>query len=101
MPLADILSVMADATEKQFNEALLARTKQLREGLGWSQAEMAKALGVPPANYQKYETRTPLPYYLLERFALIVRRDISYVLTGRQARALSTESAPQRRRVEG
>ncbi len=91
---------MANATRKQFNQALLARTKALREGLGWDQADMAKALGVSPANYQKYETRTPLPHYLIERFALVVRRDIAYVLTGNTRRNVApAEPPPQDRRV--
>jgi transcriptional regulator with XRE-family HTH domain len=93
---------MTDPTEREFNRALFDRMRKLREGLGWSQTDMAKALGVPPANYQKYETRTPLPHFLLERFALIVRRDLAYVLTGRAARqAVAPESIAERRRVVG
>lgn len=47
---------------------------------------MATALGVPPERYRKYEYRSPLPHYLLERFALIVGREIEYVLTGKTSR---------------
>lgn len=93
---------MTEATEREFNNALFARMRALREGLGWSQTDMAKALGIPPANYQKYETRTPLPHFLLERFALIVRRDLAYVLTGRAARQVGTADAViERRRATG
>lgn len=93
---------MTDATEREFNEALFKRMRALREGLGWTQTDMARALGVSPANYQKYETRTPLPHFLLERFALIVRRDLTYVLTGRQARpAVAPDTSLERRRATG
>lgn len=54
---------------------------------------MATALGVPAERYRKYEYRTPLPHYLVERFALIVGREIEYVLTGKIApiRAVTEE----------
>lgn len=54
---------------------------------------MATALGVPAERYRKYEYRSPLPHYLLERFALIVGRDVEYLLTGRVApiRAVAAE----------
>ena len=77
---------MAPASEEaQFNEALIARTHKLRNDRGWSAAQMATALGVPAERYRKYEYRTPLPHYLIERFALIVGRDIPYLLTGKAA----------------
>jgi hypothetical protein len=57
---------------------------------------MATALGVPAERYRKYEYRSPLPHYLLERFALIVGRDLDYLLTGKVAPA--TRSAPEERR---
>jgi hypothetical protein len=44
---------------------------------------MATALGVPAERYRKYEYRSPLPHYLIERFALIVGRDIEFILTGK------------------
>ncbi len=77
-------SSMADATERAFNEAFCARTRALREGLGWTAADMAKALGIPSDRYRKYESRSPMPPYLIERFALITRVNIMYMLTGRR-----------------
>lgn len=68
--------------ERLFNEALCARVKYLRNGRGVTAEEMAKALGVPAERYRKYEARSPLPQYLIERFSIIVGRDIEYVLTG-------------------
>lgn len=78
--------------EAAFTEALCARVHRLRNERGWTAQQMATALGVPPDRYRKYEYRSPLPHYLIERFALIVGRDIEYVLTGnRSVRAVSTE----------
>lgn len=44
---------------------------------------MAAAIGVPFERYKKYETRSPMPAYLIPRFAQIVDRSMSYILTGR------------------
>ena len=69
--------------EAAFNEALCARVHRLRNDRGWTSAQMATALGVPPDRYRKYEYRSPLPAYLYERFALIVGCDIEYLITGK------------------
>jgi len=81
--------------EQAFNEALCARTHKLRNDRGWTSAQMATALGVPPDRYRKYEYRSPLPHYLIQRFALIVGREIEYILTGKTTanRAQRPESA--------
>lgn len=78
---------MPSNEELQFNEALVARTHRLRNERGWTAEQMATALGVPAERYRKYEYRTPMPHYLIERFALIVGRDIEYILLGRTAPA--------------
>lgn len=82
--------------EQEFNEAYIARVKRLREERGWTSEQMATALGVPPDRYRKYEYRSLLPHYLIEQFAAIVDRDVSYVLTGRAAPP-TRRSAPVRR----
>ena len=69
--------------EKEFNEALIARVKRLREERGYTSEQMATALGIPAERYRKYEYRTPLPQYLIEPFALIVERDVAYLLSGK------------------
>lgn len=69
--------------EALFNEAMIARVHRLRNERGWTAQQMATALGVPAERYRKYEYRTPLPHYLVERFALIVGRDMEYILTGK------------------
>jgi transcriptional regulator with XRE-family HTH domain len=77
---------MADsADEAQFNDAYLSRVKALREAKGFTAERMAILLGVPPDRYRKYETRSPLPVYLVERFAALVDSDVHFVVTGRKA----------------
>ena len=75
-----------DMRESIFNAAMIARTKALREARGWIQAEMAAHLVIPLHRYKKYETRTPLPHYLVEPFAAAVGCDPDFVLTGKPSR---------------
>jgi DNA-binding XRE family transcriptional regulator len=77
-----------------FKKAFLDRTAKLREGWGGSQADMAEALGIRTSNYEKYETRTPLPHYLIPRFAQIVEVEISFLFTGRARLRRSGTPAP-------
>lgn len=69
--------------ERDFNDAYIARVKALREGRGLTAAQMADLLGVPADRYRKYELRSPLPAYLVERFALICGQTVEYVLLGK------------------
>jgi len=80
---------MAALTERAFNVEYCKRVRALREARGYSQEQMADTLGIPPDRYRKYEGRSPLPVYLVPRFALIVGRDVEYVVTGRAARRAS------------
>ncbi len=75
--------------EALFNNDLCGRTRALRDELGWTAEQMAVALGIPPDRYRKYETRSPLPAYLMERFCLITRCDFDYLLTGKANRPRS------------
>lgn len=67
-----------------FNQALCARVRALRDEKGWTAEQMATALGIPAERYRKYESRSPLPAYLMERFCLICDTDLSYLITGRK-----------------
>lgn len=69
--------------ELTFNQELCARVRALRDAKDWSQEQMAIALGVPVERYRKYETRSPLPSYLMERFALITDCTVEHLLTGK------------------
>lgn len=66
-----------------FHAAFLRRTRELRKKWGGSQADMAEALGISQAVYEKNETRTLLDHHLIPRFAQIVQADIAYLFTGR------------------
>ena len=74
----------AETEEFIFNNALCERVKSARERMGWTAAVMATALGVPADRYRKYETRSPLPAYLMERFTIITGTDLDWLLTGRR-----------------
>lgn len=69
--------------EAEFNNRFCARIQRLRIERGWTQEQMAKAIGVPFERYKKYETRSPMPPYLLPRFAQHVDRDVEYLVTGK------------------
>jgi transcriptional regulator with XRE-family HTH domain len=73
-----------DGGATKFNRDFCARIRKLREGRGWTQLQMATALGIPLDRYRKYEKRSPLPHHLIERFSLIVGRDAGFLLTGKE-----------------
>jgi DNA-binding XRE family transcriptional regulator len=70
--------------EPEFNELFCARVARLRNERGWTQTQMAAGLGVKFERYKKYETRSPMPHYLIPRLAMLVDRDPGYVLTGQE-----------------
>lgn len=77
------LGMKESPTELEFRSALQGRMVELRNKLGWSQETMAKALGVPFERYKKYETRSPLPVYLIPTFAQLTSCDVDYLLLGK------------------
>ena len=84
MARAKNMSHAIDASkEAVFNLEYIARVKALREELGWTSNQMAIALGVPHDRYRKYESRSPMPVYLIESFTNLTRVDIHYLITGR------------------
>lgn len=72
----------AAESERAFYEAFRIRLKAFRTDLGWSQAKMAKALGLSKANYAKYEDRSKFPLHKLEQLASVTHTSIEYVVTG-------------------
>lgn len=76
-----------DNEEFIFNNGLCARTRELRERLSWTAEQMALALGIPAPRYRKYETRSPLPAYLMPKFVLFTNSDFDFLIGGeRKAR---------------
>ena len=67
----------------EYYEQFRERLKAIRLDLGFSQEQMAIALGISLAVYQKYEVRSKFPPHLLEKLSLISQRDIGYIVTGR------------------
>lgn len=76
--------------ELLFNNAYCERVRSARIARGWTAEQMATALGIPPDRYRKYETRSPLPLYLVERFSLVGDVDLLYLVTGRKAVNVAT-----------
>jgi transcriptional regulator with XRE-family HTH domain len=68
--------------EAFFNDQYCARLRRLRDDLGWTAEQMAVRLGIPADRYRKYEVRSPMPPYLIPRFAAVVNRSVAFVLTG-------------------
>lgn len=69
--------------QQEFESRFIERTARLRVERGWTQEQMAAAIGIPHERYKKYETRTPMPHWLIPRFAMQVDREIEYLLTGK------------------
>lgn len=87
-----------DNLEFVFNSELCARTKALREATGMTGEQMAIVLGVPVERYRKYENRSPLPAYLMQRFAITVGTSLDYLLTGKHVSAPALRAVESRRK---
>lgn len=85
---------MPDAS-KELDRAFVQRTKELREKRGYTQAQVALALGIELERYKKYEQRSPMPHAFVPRFLLCVGagyEDIYGV-------AINARAHPQQRRA--
>jgi len=71
-------------TPAAYIKALRKRTKELRIAQGFTQAQMAKFLGLDLEVYKKYENRSPLPHRFIHDFCVLVGCDETYFLTGTQ-----------------
>lgn len=74
---------MSESEEFVFNNALCERVKRFREETGMTAAQMAELLNVPADRYRKYETRSPLPHYLIAKFCQVVGWDLEHLLLGK------------------
>lgn len=68
---------MTAPTPTAWKRKFCERTAELREARGWTQQQMADALAIPLERYKKYEQRSPLPQWLVARFALLADCEIS------------------------
>ena len=69
-------------TKATFNKAVIQRTRDARKAAELTQEEVALALGITQGLYKTYETCTPIPLYLLERFAIITRSEPAWIAFG-------------------
>jgi transcriptional regulator with XRE-family HTH domain len=74
---------MSDSDEFIFNNDYCGRVKRFREETNMSAAEMADLLDIPADRYRKYESRSPLPVYLVPKFCRIVGCDLEHLILGK------------------
>lgn len=90
-----------------FSSEFQARTKAAREAAGYSQARIAKLLGMEQGTYKQYESRpgSMLPHDLLPLFCELCKVSLTWMYLGEEAetalpapRALTRPEAPAKRR---
>lgn len=86
---------MADSAKSAYHDGFIQRVKQAREASGYSQEVMAGLLGMQQGTYKQYESRSLLPHYLFERFCLITRCDIIWLVAGKGRFTQSRPSGPE------
>jgi hypothetical protein len=74
---------MSESEEFIFNNGYCGRVKRFREETNMSAEKMAKLLDIPADRYRKYEGRSPMPVYLIEKFCLIVGCDLEHLVIGK------------------
>jgi transcriptional regulator with XRE-family HTH domain len=74
---------MSESEEFIFNNGYCDRVKRFRGETNMSAEDMANLLGIPADRYRKYESRSPMPLYLVEKFCLIVGCDLEHLILGK------------------
>lgn len=62
-------------SRSDFKTAFIARTAAARNAAGLTQQQVADALQIEQDTYKQYETRSPLPHYLVPAFCLATGTD--------------------------
>jgi len=75
-----------------FNARFCAHTRAARKACRMTQARMAAVLDVTEDAYEKYESRSPLPHYLVGRFVEITGAELGVLFPA------PDDEAPRRRR---
>ena len=71
----------------QITEAFGKRLKQLRKDLGYTQQELAYALGIQWSRYHKYELgKNEPPFEILVKLAKLTSVDLDYLIAGQEGR---------------
>ena len=74
--------VAAISEEEKYKQAFIARVKKARARHYKSMPKFASLLGIPYETYKKYEGRSYLPHYLIERFCALTHVTVTYLITG-------------------
>lgn len=81
--------MMPEDSVKQFKEHFTARMAFARHKAGFTQATMAEALGLGPADepegqskYHKYEKRSFMPHPLIPQFCALCEITMAWLYTG-------------------
>lgn len=68
-------------TATGFKAKFISRTAMARENAGFTQEEMARALGINQSKYHKYESRSLMPHYLLLTFCVLAKVSMEWMYT--------------------
>ena len=93
--------IMSESEEFIFNNAYCERVKRFREETNMTAAQMAELMGVPADRYRKYETRSPLPPYLIAKFCQIVGYDLEHLVLGKPKERIKPVIVARRTGTEG
>jgi transcriptional regulator with XRE-family HTH domain len=74
---------MSESEEFIFNNGYCERVKRFRSETNMTAEQMAVLLKVPADRYRKYETRSPMPVYLIASFCQIVGCDLEHLILGK------------------
>lgn len=88
---------MANREISTYQRGVRRRIKTIREAMGWTQQEMANALGLPLETYRKYELRSMMPLHILTRFHQVSGHSLEYIITGKYPPPSAETGLPIRR----
>jgi DNA-binding XRE family transcriptional regulator len=69
-------------SEDAFLKAFQQRLASARRERGFTQLQLAVALGLALATFKKYETRSAFPMYLLPKLSVLLDKPLSYWIFG-------------------
>jgi len=96
-------SVVAPSVrEQRFLQVYCRRIRAARKGHhGWTQADIARALGIAERTYRRYETVTGLPHHLVAEFCAITGASMNALLALPSPTENAAYCAPRLRPYQG
>lgn len=88
-PMAD------DEPRTVYEDAFRERIRRARKAAGFTQKDVGEFLGIGTENYKKYEGRSPMPNYLLEKFCRLTHANPIYVLFGKHDIGILTHKSAE------